>query len=53
MQKNIKKKFIESFIFHELCMFKVEKVSLFSKKFIIINVLRATSFFTASNPFFN
>ena len=24
-------------------MFKVEKVSIFSKKFIIINVLRATS----------
>ena len=41
--KKYKKKFIESFIFHELCMFKVEKVSIFSKKFIIINVLRATS----------
>ena len=42
--KKYKKKFIESVIFHELCMLMVEKVSIFSKKFIIINVLRATSF---------
>lgn len=38
--KKYKKKFIESVIFYECDMFKVEKVSIFSK-FIIINVLRA------------
>ena len=43
MQKKYKKKFIESLLFHEWCMFKVEKVSIFSKFHYNRYVLRATS----------
>ena len=50
--KKYKKKFIESLSFNELCMFMVEKVSIFSK-FIIINVLRATSEKKLVTLFFN
>ena len=48
--KKYKKKFIESFIFYECDMFKVRVYFSFHYN---KNVLRATSFFTASSPFFN
>ena len=51
--KKYKKKFIESLLFHEMRYVNGRKSKYIFQKFIIINVLRATSEQKTSNPFFN
>ena len=50
--KKYKKKFIELLLFHELCMFKVEKVSIFSRFIIINNVFKGYGCFIPITLFF-